>query len=223
MRARLVSFTSVTLIALAAAGCTPADSAPAASGTTPASPVSSRAASSPPSSPPSSPAPSRTSSPAPSATSDGGDGGMLAGLGEDANWKKLVTPCPNDGQKTVIRKVVTADVTGDGTYDALVARGCEARTSYFPSTVEVFDGASQSSRPRRIATLLEEAGATDQPWLTTVRVSGRQVVIEANGTGPRDTNACPSVAFTYRYRFSGDEVQRVSRDAHDARRCLPAG
>ncbi|MEV4703379.1 hypothetical protein [Actinoplanes sp. NPDC049316] len=106
-----------------------------------------------------------------------------------------------------------ADVTGDGMDDALVARSCEARTSYYPSTVEVFDGASQSTHPRRLATLLREVGPADQPWITKLRVTGRQVVIEANGTDSRDDNACPSVSFTYRYRYSSDGFQRVGRDA----------
>ena len=166
-----------------------------------------------------------TSDPGDGATTigDPGDGGMPAGLGEDADWRKMVSACPHKGQKPVIQKVVTADVTGDGVHDALVARSCEAVTSYWPSTVEVFDGASQPAKPRRIGVLLDEVGAADQPWVTKLRAGGREVTIEAHGVDELSDNACPDLNLTYRYRFSGGDFQRVARQVGNADACLPVG
>jgi hypothetical protein len=162
---------------------------------------------------------------APEATpiGDPGDGDMLAGRGDRADWKNLVTACPNDGQKVIVQKVVTADVTGDGTYDALVARSCEAKTSYWPSTVEVFDGASSSAKPRRVGVLLADVGASDQPWLTSLRVNGSTIAIEAYGVDKNSANACADLTFTYRYRLISGAVKRTARDVGNANKCLPVG
>lgn len=173
--------------------------------------------------------PTRTSDPGdgPTATetrtSDPGDGDMLAGRGTDADWKKLVKPCPNDGQEPVVQKVITGDVNGDGTYDALVARGCEARTSYWPSTVEIFDGASSASSPKRLATLLTDVGPDDQPWLVSLRVDGGAVVIKAYGVDKHSANGCPDLTFTYRYRLDGKVAHREQRQVANANKCLPVG
>ncbi|WP_433295857.1 hypothetical protein ACQP2F_36920 [Actinoplanes sp. CA-030573] len=159
----------------------------------------------------------------PTRTSDPGDGDMLAGLGTDADWKKLVMPCPNAGQKPVVQKVITGDVNRDGTHDALVARSCEAQTSYWPSTVEIFDGASPATSPRRLATLLADVGPDDQPWVVSLRVDGGAVVIKAYGVDEHSNNACPDLTFTYRYRLDGKGAHREQRQVANANKCLPVG
>jgi hypothetical protein len=154
---------------------------------------------------------------------DPGDGGMLAGLGDEADWKSIVKACPHDGQQPIIQKVVTADVSGDGTYDAVIARTCESTTAYWPSTVEVFDGASPSDHPRRIGTLLTDVGRDDLPWLTKLQVTGRTVTVHAYGVDAHTTQACPSVAFTYRYAYDGDTFRRTAREVGDAGTCPSVG
>ncbi|GAA3342395.1 hypothetical protein GCM10020358_37230 [Amorphoplanes nipponensis] len=226
MLKRVALLTSVPLATLAlAAGCTSAGG--------PAQPPVSGSAAVPPATATGTPA-AATGTPAgdagdgaggsgDAAGGDPGDGGMLAGLGEDADWKKIVKPCPNDGQRVIVQRVVTADVTGDGTYDAVVARSCEAVTSYWPSTVEVFDGTSPSTRPERVGTLLADVGPADEPWLTTLRVNGREVVIEANGVDDSSSKGCADLGFTYRYRFTGGSFKRVAREVGNAGKCLPTG
>lgn len=214
--------TALPLLALMlVAGCADGSAAPAPTGvpSAPGSSAQGRSASAP-SGMSSRTAP--TSTPA-TAVGDPGDNGMLAGLGDQADWKSLVEPCPNTGQKPVIQKVVTADVTGDGTYDAVVARTCESSTAYWPSTVEVFDGTSQSKQPRRVGTLLTDVGKTDLPWATQVRVSGRTVTVEAYGVDAHTTQACPSIAYTYRYTYDGGSFRRVGRDVGNANTCPKIG
>jgi hypothetical protein len=151
---------------------------------------------------------------------DPGDAGQLAGLGTEADWKKFLAPCPDSRQKILIQKVVTADVNGDGTHDALVAHACSPITAYWPTEVDVFDGASASSAPKRLGTLLKDVGASDMPYLDSMKVKdGGVVVIAAYGVGPGDDAACPSVYYTYQYTFSGGRFSRVGRDAGNADHC----
>lgn len=129
------------------------------------------------------------------------------------DWVKLVKKCPHPGQKVEIQKVKTADVTGDGTDDTLVTRGCEASTSYWPSTIEVFDGDSR----KRLGTLLE--GDVEEPVVTGVTVAEGVVTVKAYGTTLKGTKACPDLALTYRYEYAGDGFKRLSREAVAKKRC----
>ena len=207
---------AVPLVALAfAAGCTattPSSSAPVPSATSvssePASPMPTSAA-------PTSDAPA-SSSPAASARPSSAAPGPLPT--KPAAWAKLVEDCPNEGQKPVIRGVVVADVTGDGRRDAVVSRSCEASTSYFPSTVEVFD----SSR-KRVGVLLKDVWDADNPWLTSLRVSDGDVIIKAHGSSGKQGNACADLNLTYRYSWTGSEFEQADRQVVQAGDCLPVG
>ena len=221
MLKRAVLYTSVMLATLAVtAGCTSGDSttttsANATSTTTPEATE--------PKSPASTATATRTSDPGDTELPEGvGDDGILAGLGKDADWAKLVTACPDERQAEVIQKVVLADLTGDGTDDAVVGRTCESITTYWPSTVEIFDGMSEPSRPRRIGTLLKDVGPTDKPWLTELQVSGNKVDIEAIGTGEGDSS-CADLGFTYGYRYRDGKFTRVARTVGDANECQRIG
>jgi hypothetical protein len=207
----------VVLVPLAAlallAGCTGGSAA--ASGTSTASGPASRAASSP---PPASPSPSAGVA----RTSDPGDG-SLAAEGADTDWASMVTKCPGEGQKTIVQKVVTADVTGDGWRDALVARTCEASTSYWESSVEVFDGRSPATSPHRLGILLADVARTDAPWLEKLSVSGGEVAIRAYGVSTKGTKACDDLDITYRYRYTGGAFHRVSRVSAPVTSCPDVG
>ncbi|GIF04114.1 hypothetical protein [Actinoplanes siamensis] len=119
-----------------------------------------------------------------------------------------------------MQKLVYGDVTGDGVPDALVARTCEAATSYWPTTVEVFDGAS-GANPRRVGTLLTDVGDKDLPWFRSMSVSGQTVTIKAYGTSPRAERACADLELTYRYDYRGGEFTRTGRQATRSAECLP--
>ncbi|MFF0374019.1 hypothetical protein [Actinoplanes missouriensis] len=168
-----------------------------------------------------SPAAASTTSPAATSTSPTTGGGTSPI--DEINWVNTVQDCPNDGQKSVVQKVISADVTNDGTPDALIARTCEATTSYFPSTVEVFDGGSLVTEPARIGTLLAEAGPTDQPWFTGLTTKGTEVTVTANGTSGKKGNACADLSLTYSYRLTGGKFEQVQRKAVDSPDCLPVG
>ncbi|WIM93187.1 hypothetical protein ACTOB_005158 [Actinoplanes oblitus] len=151
-------------------------------------------------------------------TSDPGDGDMLAGLGADADWKKFIEKC-DAPQKVMIQKVVTADVNGDGTFDALVAHACSPITSYWPTVVDVFDGASSSSKPKRLGTLLQDVGPDDMPYLDTLKVRKGVVTIEAYGVDKETDASCPSIYYTYEYKYTGAKFARISRGAGNANHC----
>ena len=141
---------------------------------------------------------------------DAGDGG---------NWLNAVKACP-DGMPTEIQRLERADVTGDGVAEALVARTCEPSTSRWPSTVEVFDGTT-GEKPRRIGVLLEDAGAEDHPWFTSLTVSAGTVTVKAHGVGEGSPMACPNLKLTYSYRYDGGRFTRVERKATESADCLP--
>ncbi|MDI6100993.1 hypothetical protein QLQ12_20480 [Actinoplanes sp. NEAU-A12] len=158
----------------------------------------------------------------PSRTSDPGDGGGASGdAGDGGNWFSALKPCPQ-GLPTEIQRLERADLTGDGVAEALVARSCEPVTSRWPSTVEIFDGAT-AEKPRRIGVLLEDAGAGDHPWFTSLTVSGGTVAVKAHGVSPGSPLACPDLKLTYQYRYEGGKFARTDREATKAADCLPIG
>ncbi|WP_229071005.1 hypothetical protein [Actinoplanes sp. DH11] len=137
---------------------------------------------------------------------------------------KDLSSCPNAGQKTQVQEQMTKDVTGDGVPDTLVARTCEASTSYIPSTVEVFDGAAGTGRPRRIGTLLKDVGPTDLPWYRSMTVDGETITIEAYGVSEGGVQACADLKLTYTYAYAGDSFRRTARNAAKVDDlCLPVG
>jgi hypothetical protein len=208
MRTKIVVFAGAAAIALLATGCTD-------QGAPVAAPSAEKAASSAPtagstSKPVVTAVTTAKPQPKPSATGDAGDGG---------NWFGALAACRFAEQKTEVQKLVLADVTGDGVADALVARTCETTTSYWPSTVEVFDGTTGEA-PKRIGTLLGDAGAADLPWFQSMSVSGRTVTVKAYGTSKDAPRACPDLKLTYKYSYSDGKFTRVGRQATEATGCL---
>jgi len=165
-----------------------------------------------------------TSKPAPTRSPAGKPGkpaGKPAPGPARPDWRTAVLPCPQD-LRVVLQRVDTADVTKDGVPDTLVTRSCAASTSYYPSTIEVFDGTAAARSPRRIGVLLKDVGGTDKPWATKVVIIKGIVAVQANGLGPRSDSACPDHRFTYRYQFSKGQFKRIWRDLGKADTCLPA-
>ncbi|HWS34673.1 MAG TPA: hypothetical protein VN408_18270 [Actinoplanes sp.] len=146
--------------------------------------------------------------------------GTLASVGEGADWDTFIEQCKNREQEALVQLVTIGDVTGDGTADALVARTCDASTSYFPSTIEVFDGSSPAAEPARVGTILTDVGPTDQPWVTGMTVQDKVVTVTAYGTGSGDSNACPKLELTYRYQLQGSAFEQADRAAKKSADCL---
>ena len=116
----------------------------------------------------------------------------LAGV----HWDQYVRSCSIDeggsGLGTVIDDVVKGDVTADGRVDTLVVDRCNASTSSWPQVIEVFDGASNPARPRRLATLLK--GDPDYPRDVRVTVEpGGRVVVAGRGLSPAAALCCPDI------------------------------
>ncbi|BCJ39503.1 hypothetical protein GCM10010168_62490 [Actinoplanes ianthinogenes] len=119
----------------------------------------------------------------------------------------------------MIQKVITADVNGDGTFDALVAHACSPITSYWPTVVDVFDGTSPAAKPKRLGALLQDVGPDDLPYLDTMKVKNGVVTIQAYGVDKHTDQSCPSVYYTYEYKYSGAKFSRTSRVAGNANHC----
>jgi hypothetical protein len=139
-------------------------------------------------------------SPSPSQNSSPGLSDPLAGVA----WERFVRDCSvangGSGRGTMIDAVVKGDVTGDGKVDTLVVNECVPATSRWPTVVEVFDGASDPARPRRLAALLE--GDPEAPQGATVSVEpGGRVVVTGQGFSPTAALCCPDLVvrkeFTY--------------------------
>jgi hypothetical protein len=93
-----------------------------------------------------------------------------------------------------------ADVTGDGTEDALVWVDCVHPTSGWPHQLEVFDGASDPSSPKQIGVLIRDQ---ENLQIRNVSVSGSTVTVQAAAFAENDANCCPSISI--RQSFTWDE------------------
>ncbi|MEU4692408.1 hypothetical protein [Actinoplanes sp. NPDC023714] len=135
-----------------------------------------------------------------------------------STWLNALADCPNEGQKPQIQQILRKDATGDGAVDTLIARTCEASTSYIPSTVEIFDGT------KRIAILLEDVGPTDLPWYRSMTVNDETVAIEAYGVSEGGVPACADLKLTYTYRHANGAFERTGRkETKVDDLCLPVG
>ncbi|GAA0582700.1 hypothetical protein GCM10010172_79800 [Paractinoplanes ferrugineus] len=216
MSRRIVARTATALAALSAGAL----SATGCSG--PAHPTAEAMPSSAPWSPTAAPAPGST---APGSAGSGSTGSGSGGSGSGGSavkadptlataktgprWAEVVRECPYDDQPVVVQKVVRGDVNADGVPDSLVVRSCKPFTSYWASVVEIFDGTSHVSRPRRIGTLLTDAA--EGPSVHELKVDRGIVDITAFGVDASTDNSCPNVVFRYRFRLAGKTWQTLRR------------
>jgi len=149
------------------------------------------------------------------------------------DWTKAVTETdlgcngptgPNLGVEVDEKQF--ADVTGDGKKEAFVAVACVASTSSWPDRLEVFDGASDPTHPRRIATLLDYQDGTDERGLRmgsnfgipqSITVTGRTVTVVSLGYAPTDPNCCFSLQITDTFTWNGSGFTRGSRSVVQAK------
>lgn len=136
----------------------------------------------------------------------------------NVDWARQIKSCPFPNQRMRVNMIVKGDVNGDGTPDTLVVDSCDASTSYWQSTVEVFDGTSTPSATRRMGILLTEQ-VDDQPVAQHVAVSGGIITITGIGTGIHATKACPDLDLTYRYRWTDGAFRLVARTAQQRSTC----
>jgi hypothetical protein len=97
-------------------------------------------------------------------------------------------------------KPVSADVTGDGSPDAVVALTCATNNGSHPDQVGVFDGASNPASPRRIAVLIPaEAGIR----VRQIAAAGGRVTVTGSKLAAHDPMGCPSVRVRRSFTWSG--------------------
>ncbi|MEV4281101.1 hypothetical protein [Actinoplanes xinjiangensis] len=147
-------------------------------------------------------------------------GGNLASAGKDADWDTFVLPCEDKTQEPTVQQVVTADVTGDGIADALVARACDS------STVEVFDGSSPAQRPWRIDQPLLSSPTAElrRPWVTGLEVTSGEIIIKADGHAVgADSKACRKDRLVFAFKLVGTDFTQLRLENTPTGSCLPAG
>jgi hypothetical protein len=167
------------------------------------------------------------STPTPSASPSASDlpeaeapAGNLAGAGKDADWDTFILPCEDKAKEAVVQQVVTADVTGDGIADALVARACES------STVEVFDGSSPAQRPWRIDQPLLSSPTAElrRPWVTGLEVKSGEIIIKANGHAiDAAAKTCRKDRLVFAFKLAGTDFTQLRLENNPTGSCLPAG
>lgn len=166
------------------------------------------------------PAPTASESSASTSTSPAAakTGPHLAGASRNTDWTTFVQPCPDPAKKPLIQQVVTADITGDGIADTLVARACES------STIEVFDGSSPAQQPRRIDQPLLSSPTAElrRPWVTSLEVTSGEIIIKANGHALDDrSKTCPRDRLVFTYMLAGTEFTQLRLATDPAGTCLP--
>ena len=144
---------------------------------------------------------------------------------QETDWTKVVVAkelgcpppvSPSDPHGVQVDAKQFADVTGDGKPEAFVAASCVGSTESWPDRLEVFDGASDPSHPRRIAILLNEQDGTDSPdgfglRIQSIKVSGKQVTVVSKGWLPGECFACGDRQVTDTFTWNGTRFIRGPR------------
>jgi hypothetical protein len=115
----------------------------------------------------------------------------LAGV----DWTKVITDmdCSYLGQGLQLDVLQFADITGDGMAESFVAVSCKPINDSWPDFLEVFDGASDPTHPRHMATLLDYHDSppevpNDGPngpgngsglYIQSITILGRTVIIKS--------------------------------------------
>ncbi|HEY3683125.1 MAG TPA: hypothetical protein VGL93_08805 [Streptosporangiaceae bacterium] len=124
---------------------------------------------------------------------------VIDDLGCDTSW--------GEGGRVLVDAESYGDVNGDAIPDAVIAASCATPTSSAPEKVEVFDGASNVTDPRRLATLLDYKDGTDVRGIrvTAVVIKDAKITVRSFGYADMDPNSTPShhVVDTFHWRNGG--------------------
>jgi hypothetical protein len=113
--------------------------------------------------------------------------------------------CPSDGQRVLLDKVVTGDLTGDGVPDAVVVLTCDTTTSSNPVQVAAFDGSSPDpAHPRSLGVLI----AADDPAFyvrqATATIAAGTVTVTGQAIGSDEPLAAdPDITLTQTFTYRG--------------------
>ncbi|MBA3947301.1 MAG: hypothetical protein H0X37_22425 [Herpetosiphonaceae bacterium] len=146
---------------------------------------------------------------------------------EKVDWRQVITDLHCDGLDGPNRGVEIdekqfADVTGDGKAEAFVAASCAPLTSSWPQRLYVFDGASDPTRPRLMATLLDYNDGTDTRGLRigdgfgynpapSITIDGSTVTIVSAGYAPEDPNCCLTQQIVDTFTWTSNGFSRGKR------------
>jgi hypothetical protein len=97
-------------------------------------------------------------------------------------------------------------LTGRPAADVVVLLTCTGGTGSTPTAVEVYTPAA-TGRPAQQATLVPQPAATaNSPFADRVTVAGNAVTVSAHGYLQSDSTASPSLHYTQRFTFNGDNI-----------------
>ena len=141
--------------------------------------------------------------------------------GDFSDWVPYMKGCPYDNQDIVILAGTEVDVTKDGVRDTIITRSCEASTSYWASTIEIFKNTSNPIGAQRIGVLLEDVAKADEPVVQDVQIKKGIIEVTGYGTSAKGSKACPNLTLFYRYEYQGGGFKRIERTVGTAAECLP--
>ncbi|MBU2670366.1 hypothetical protein KOI35_43380 [Actinoplanes bogorensis] len=141
--------------------------------------------------------------------------------GDYSEWVPYMKGCPYDNQDIVIQAGTQVDVTKDGVRDTIITRTCEASTSYWASTIEIFKNTGNPIGAQRIGVLLEDVAKADEPVVQEVNIKNGVIEVIGYGTSAKGSKSCPNLTLNYRYEYQGGSFKRIQRTVGTSPECLP--
>ncbi len=116
---------------------------------------------------------------------------------------------PDGFFRVVVTPPTFGDVTGDGVADAVVSYRCVGATAG-PDTVLVY--VATAAGPHLAARLLHGA----DEYVTSVRPTGKGLVLLARGYTPGTPRCCPDLLVRHTYTWQGGHLTETDRDTEPA-------
>lgn len=110
------------------------------------------------------------------------------------------------GNRVEVGRVVTGDVTGDRSPDAVVSLDCAHSASEWPDWVFVYS--DSTGTPKAIATLISD---TDSTYAPTIATSGRTVTVGLVTWSKYAAGCCPDLHYTQTFTWTGAGFERGAR------------
>jgi hypothetical protein len=113
-----------------------------------------------------------------------------------------------EGNKVEVTKVVSADVTGDGSPEAIVRMDCLHAASEWPDWVFVYSDASGT--PKVLGTLISNSDST---YVTTIATSGHAITLGLLTWSKYAAGCCADLHYTQTFTWTGSNFAHSGR--HD--------
>ncbi len=131
-------------------------------------------------------------------------------------WSEVVQlDCSSAIEGPLVRVVAETDITGDQVPETFLVSECEASTSSWPQVLSIYGGATGSTNPSRLQTLLDYEDGVDFRGLRDIHILelvDDALTVGAVAYADLDGNCCPSLAVVDYFVWAGSQYEHVSRD-----------